>query len=278
MTERDLIYDVGMCTGEDTAFYLKKGFRVIAFEADPDLIAMAKAQFADAIRSERLRVVGGAITDSICNSPIEFYKTPFAWGTTVKTFAERNALMGAKSQLIEVPRVDFRECLRRFGIPYYMKVDIEGADIVCLRSLAEFSDRPAYVSTESDKTDFASILVEIDMLESLGYRSFKAVNQQRVPKQHEPENTTEGTFTGSAFELGSSGLFGSDTPGKWLDKKQICDAYRRIFKTYRLLGDDALVRRLPLHKPLITGPLRVLFGIPGWYDTHARHESVIGAI
>ena len=31
----DLIFDVGLHRGEDTEFYLKKGFRVVAFEANP---------------------------------------------------------------------------------------------------------------------------------------------------------------------------------------------------------------------------------------------------
>ena len=44
--ERDLIYDVGMHKGEDTELYLKKGFRVIAFEADPDLVASARTKHA----------------------------------------------------------------------------------------------------------------------------------------------------------------------------------------------------------------------------------------
>ena len=33
----DLIYDIGQHTGEDTAFYLGKGFRVVAVEANPTL-------------------------------------------------------------------------------------------------------------------------------------------------------------------------------------------------------------------------------------------------
>ncbi len=33
----DLIYDVGMHKGEDADYYLKKGFRVIGFEAIPEL-------------------------------------------------------------------------------------------------------------------------------------------------------------------------------------------------------------------------------------------------
>ena len=41
---KDLVYDVGMHKGEDTEFYLRKGFRVIAFEADPDLAHSGRVQ------------------------------------------------------------------------------------------------------------------------------------------------------------------------------------------------------------------------------------------
>ena len=34
MKYRDLLYDVGMHRGEDAEFYLRKGFRVIGFDAD----------------------------------------------------------------------------------------------------------------------------------------------------------------------------------------------------------------------------------------------------
>ena len=37
--QNDLIYDIGMHKGEDSEFYLRKGFRVVAFEANPELIA-----------------------------------------------------------------------------------------------------------------------------------------------------------------------------------------------------------------------------------------------
>ncbi len=47
----DLIYDVGLHRGEDAEFYLRKGFRVVAFEANPDLIQTCQAQFSDSIRT-----------------------------------------------------------------------------------------------------------------------------------------------------------------------------------------------------------------------------------
>ena len=42
MTESELIYDVGAYKREDTEFYLKKGFSVIAIETVPDVGARSK--------------------------------------------------------------------------------------------------------------------------------------------------------------------------------------------------------------------------------------------
>jgi hypothetical protein len=61
-TKKDnLVYDVGMHEGEDTAYYLKKGFHVVAFEANPELIARNKRRFAPEMVSGRLVIVEGAI-------------------------------------------------------------------------------------------------------------------------------------------------------------------------------------------------------------------------
>ena len=43
--KQNLIFDVGLHKGEDTDFYLKKGFSVVAFEADPDLVAACQERF-----------------------------------------------------------------------------------------------------------------------------------------------------------------------------------------------------------------------------------------
>ena len=57
----DLVYDVGMNNGDDTAHYLHKGYRVVAIEADPTLIDAARERFADAIRSGRLQLVNAGV-------------------------------------------------------------------------------------------------------------------------------------------------------------------------------------------------------------------------
>ena len=42
-----------MHKGEDTDFYLKKGFNVIGFEADPELIALCQNRFKNEIAKKK---------------------------------------------------------------------------------------------------------------------------------------------------------------------------------------------------------------------------------
>jgi hypothetical protein len=55
----DLVYDVGMNNGDDTAYYLSLGFRVVAIDANPELVEQAKSRFANEIASQRLIILGG---------------------------------------------------------------------------------------------------------------------------------------------------------------------------------------------------------------------------
>lgn len=78
------------------------------------------------------------------------------------------------------------DLIREFGTPTYMKVDIEGLDDVCVRSLAEVTDiekRPKYVSVENVNGR------KVDMLIALGYKRFKAVVQNGFDKNQEDERT-----------------------------------------------------------------------------------------
>ena len=72
--EKDLVYDVGLHKGEDTEYYLKKGFRVIAIEANPQLISECKARFREAIALGRLQIVEGAIAPASAGNTVIFYK------------------------------------------------------------------------------------------------------------------------------------------------------------------------------------------------------------
>ncbi len=214
--KNNLIYDVGLHKGKDTLFYLKEGFQVVAFEANPSLIEYCKQYFANEIESGQLIIVEGAIIDfntSIKEDSVIFFKNANdAWGTVNKTWAERNQYLGYQNEIIKVNTVNFKDCLEKYGIPYFLKIDIEGMDTICLKALLNFEERPDYISIESDKRSFKGLKEEFELFKKLGYSSFKIINQAKVRHQKEPKQTKEGKFCNHSFSVGSSGLFGSDLP------------------------------------------------------------------
>jgi FkbM family methyltransferase len=262
--QRDLIYDVGFHRGEDTEFYLAKGFKVVAIEAHPALYQAGLQKFTHAIESGRLVLLNVAVAET--SGPISFFESDNdVWGSIRRDTAQRNERLGAGWREITVEGMQFGEILRQFGIPYYMKVDIEGADLLCLKALAELDDRPQYISVEAEVDALSGIRQEIAALRSLGYVKFKIVRQGHVPLQSCPFPAREGQFVEHKFPYGSSGMFGEEAPGQWLSGDQAVERYRKIVRVQRLFGDKGWIRRLPLGNKITN----VLQPDVSWYDTHA---------
>ena len=286
---QDLIYDVGMHKGEDAEFYLRKGFRVVGFEADPDLMAICRDRLGSFVDANRLTLIEGAVVSredlEAGRTRVPFYKSDgnSVWGTACSDWAVRNARLGNSSTVIDVDVVDFPSMLRRYGVPRYMKVDIEGRDMVCVDALKDLAERPDYLSIESDKTSYANIKQEIDTLVGLGYDGFQAINQAEIfRRQSPPHPAREGQYVAHAFERGSSGLFGAELGDDWKSEREILRLYRVIGLGYFLLGDDVAMNgwrfrgawrlREMTRRALNPYGKRVF---PGWYDTHARHSAAI---
>jgi FkbM family methyltransferase len=274
--DTDLIYDIGLHKGEDTDYYLKKGFRVVGMEANPDLVNHCKTRFKSAIAGGQLRIIEGAIAPASSGDTVTFYRNDTAtiWGTIDAAWAERNAKRGHNSEKIELSRVDMVEVFRIFGIPLYLKIDVEGADSVVLDSLLNFTDRPRYLSIESDKVDFSRLKEELSTLQELGYSKFKAVQQRSIPGTRIRGNTLDGRRFEHTFEECSSGTFGEDIPQPWLTLNATEKAYENIFTRYRYFGDRSTYTRLPkIAKGVISTAYKLFTGhrgpLPGWYDTHA---------
>src|SRR5438552_3989670 len=56
-----LIFDIGLHEGQDTAYYLQRGFRVVAVDANPAMVDKAQEKFAAAISENRLILVNAGI-------------------------------------------------------------------------------------------------------------------------------------------------------------------------------------------------------------------------
>ncbi len=258
-----LIYDVGVHNGDDTAYYLHKGFRVVGIEANPEAVAQLTERFGSAIADGRLQLLGigvaevaGMIDFYICNENSE-------WSSFNPLKAPSG---GATNRVVKVPTETFGAILQKYGTPYYCKVDIEGNDILCLDGIAPDS-RPQFLSVEMSHAVGDSQLAK---MRDLGYARFKLISQvtfgpavpalesfiRRAPwrirsviKDRETRWLGKGRDGDWTFHRGSSGAFGDATPGRWLSYAQTLAAWRSLHELDKNLNAKG-------------------FG-GDWYDIHA---------
>lgn len=281
--QSELIYDVGMNNGDDTAYYLRRGFRVVAIECDPTLVAAAHRRFGPELDAGRLTIVHTAIDAQEGSRPFWVCDAKSAWNSFDRALAARD---GSPHHMIEVRCRTFDAILKEFGVPYYLKIDIEGADPLCIEALRP-ETAPRYLSIEhSPKTQAL-----LPRLQQLGYSGFKCIGQRHfLPLQLEPtaEERRYARWVGLAqsrafplrvlrrlggrklikaqlqrarvyddwvFQTGSSGPFGEDTLGKW----QEFDEFGRTlahFQALRRAGRPSLFWNDRSHS--------------FWADLHAR--------
>ncbi|WP_431268739.1 FkbM family methyltransferase [Dankookia sp. P2] len=165
----DLVFDFGLHRGEDTEFYLRKGFRVVALEARPDFCAEVSARFAAEVEAGRLTVVPCALYPR-GGETVSFWVNPVKddWNSVSRDFAAKE---GHAVTEIRVPTVTLGQLFDRFGVPRYLKCDIEGMDEDCARQLLEDGRRPDFVSMEASSFDIFAYL------RACGYDRAQLVNQ-----------------------------------------------------------------------------------------------------
>jgi len=99
------IYDVGLHRGQDTDFYLKKGFNVVAFEANPENAAFCRDQFKTAIDDGRQTIIEGAIAENFAhNGADKVVKNRDAVVKDYNTVFVKYWLFGVFSFLIQTER------------------------------------------------------------------------------------------------------------------------------------------------------------------------------
>lgn len=201
----DLIFDIGMHIGEDTEFYLKKGFRVVALDANAALCDAAEKKFSSYVDDGRLTIVNRCISEQRGKVPFYINEQLSEWSSANKQIGERK--FGARE--VEVESVSTTELFEEFGVPYYMKVDIEGFDELPIVSLRECSHLPVYVSFEATSFGPACLLY------AMGFRRFSVVLQRSVENCTLPNPAQEGVYCEHKFPLGSSGPFGKELQSAW---------------------------------------------------------------
>jgi FkbM family methyltransferase len=235
----DLVFDLGMHDGEDTDYYLKKGLRVVAVEANPRRCEEGRVRHGEAIAAGRLVIENAALWSGYATRPFYVNTVNDHWSSLDEGWAGRE---GNPYQAVTIACVPVTDLFGRHGVPLYMKIDIEGADELVVRQLVGLEVLPAYLSIEDCRFGYEYL----ERLREAGYDGFKLLDQSTVGTIVDPE-------VDHRFKLGSSGPFGELVPGEWRSYAEMVEEYRRRVR-------DQDLRRIA---PPST-----------WWDIHCRGAGV----
>lgn len=238
--DKQLIFDIGFHRGEDTSYYLYRGYRVVAVDADEELIDSGRKHFEEEIKNGRLRLLNVAISTEKQTSLPFYISQNKLWNSVHKGIAERG---GTHAMCKRIASDTLLSLMEQYGVPYYCKIDIEGNDIVALQSLKKAKEIPLYISVETECLDDdadpnSSTFETLDALKDLGYEKFKLVDQSTLkvldgsPFYSKPMDVDKivdnalygynllhqpiGTFFSDVYPC-TSGPFGLDLQGEWCD-------------------------------------------------------------
>lgn len=168
--ERDLVFDIGVNNGEDTSYYLRRGFRVVAVDANPAMVAFCERRFQPEIRTGHLVLlnVGLAPEEGVASFFVS-EGNGGVWSSLDPALASRGDLA---THTVTVPTRSLRGLVQEYGVPFYLKVDIEGAEQLCLQDI-DRDDAPAYVSFEAHEGRLENLF----LLARAGYTRFKLIDQ-----------------------------------------------------------------------------------------------------
>jgi FkbM family methyltransferase len=261
----DLIYDVGMNNGDDSAYYLSLGFRTVAIEANPALVEQAKLRFAREIASGRLIILNVGVADREGQLPFWICETNSRFSSFDRAYASWG---DSPTHQIQVPSARFETILAQYGVPHFCKIDIQGNEFLCLEGLKPHNV-PRFFSIEANDIRY------LDMMNALGYSLFKCISQftflpLQLPPAPEQGNVERAALwlhsskfrhrlfrklggrrwlqkqvqslrqhDGWNFAPDSSGGFGDQTLGRWLTYAEMAETYKE-FRRRRDAGQESI--------------------------------------
>lgn len=270
----ETVFDIGMHAGDDTAYYLHLGYRVVGVDANPARVADCLRRFSAEVSDGRVVAVNVGIGRERGTFP--FYRNLRNDGNS--TFCRPTYDEGLWER-IEVECVPMAWLVEKYGKAFFVKSDIEGADFQVLSGLTR-ETAPKYISLELNLRD-----PFVTRLSELGYTAFKFVDGETyratehifrhewgwrtlrkigrrfppvrrfvrgLPRSIRPrkdEWDDPGIYNpdGYPYTSSCSGPFGERAAGEWIDAEAALARHRRLLGVHRRAG-QAMV----------------------WWDIHAR--------
>ncbi len=120
----------------------------MAIEANPRLADRVRNRLSADVENRRLTILELAISDRA--GLADFWVTPAedTFSSLIEEYLPAYLTSWSGKERIQVKYETLDAILQEYGIPYHLKIDIEGSDINCIKAMRGFQGKPKYVSFE----------------------------------------------------------------------------------------------------------------------------------
>ena len=144
----DLVFDVGANSGDKAAVFLRMGARIVAVEPDPQSRKVLQGKFLSyRLKPKPVIIVGKAVSEKIGIETMMIDAPGSALNTLNKKWAETlrqdkhradasaSVLEFQQESSVETTTLD--QLIDAYGVPFFIKIDVEGYEISALRGLRQ---------------------------------------------------------------------------------------------------------------------------------------------
>lgn len=167
----DLVFDVGAHVGDRVGSFRRLGARVVAVEPQPLCVRALRALYAD---DSQVKVIGAACGARAGILPLHLNSANPTVSTLSPDFVSAaNGAAGWEREswddVLAVRVVTLDELIRRFGVPAFIKIDVEGYEDEVLAGLSRSVRALSFEHTTISRDVGLRCL---DRLDELGYEGF----------------------------------------------------------------------------------------------------------
>ena len=209
---KKIIYDLGASVGENLPYFLLKSDLVIAVEANKKSCDIIKEKFTNQINQKKLIVENCIVGEKDGKNEIFFLHK---YDYLLSQLPEPEINLKKNFETIKLEKKDILSLIKKYGAPYYIKIDLEKYDDIILKRIFDLNIIPTYISAEAINQNVIDLFFN-----NKNYRSFKISEGKNIDFLYNKIrliiNNSKVIFS---FPKNSSGPFGNDILGKWMNKR-----------------------------------------------------------
>ncbi len=169
--QNELVFDIGAHVGNRTRAFYKLGARVVALEPQPELATFLRFAFR---RAAPVSVIENAVGATPGTAELFICRRNPTISTTSRDWHARSARTPGFERFrfedpVRVPQTTLDELIAQFGIPAFVKIDVEGSEDEALAGLSTPVAALSFEFLPQDREVALRALARVDALGDYSY-------------------------------------------------------------------------------------------------------------